>query len=106
MAEEAKAIRVLVFAPEQAPEISVIDGSLESMQKIVGGLVEFVTLDDKFSLVCNEEGKVLGLPTNRYVPVLRDVVCGTFFVVKNDDDNELIDSVDYELSMFEERLRP
>ena len=41
--------------------------------------------------VCNEEGKMLGLPMNRALTdesgVPYDIVCGTFFVVGIGDEN-------------------
>ncbi len=39
-----------------------IDSGLESMQHAVGGLIEFVSIDDeRISLVANEEGKINGM---------------------------------------------
>ena len=68
------------------PTIQEIDGSLESMQRIVGGDIEAVyPFDDPVALVCHGEGKLLGLPMNRALTdesgVPYDIVCGTFFVV-------------------------
>jgi len=39
--------------------------TLESMQNVVGGLIEFIRLPDKTVLVANEEGLCLGLPFNQ-----------------------------------------
>ena len=42
------------------------DFSLEELQSIVGGYIEIVHLDDdEFIMVVNEEGRLLGLPSNR-----------------------------------------
>ena len=50
----------------KTPTIQEIDGSLESMQRIVGGDIEAVyPFDDPVALVCHGEGKLLGLPMNR-----------------------------------------
>jgi|TARA_R100000935_G_scaffold10727_2_gene21420 hypothetical protein len=38
--------------------------TLESMQKLVGGYIEMVHLNDGQVLVCNEEGLLYGLPFN------------------------------------------
>jgi len=38
--------------------------TLEEMQGLVGGLIEFVMLDDGTTLIINEEGKLQGLPCN------------------------------------------
>ena len=68
------------------PTVQEIDGSLESMQKIVGGDIEAVyPFDDPVALICNSEGKRLNLPMNRALTddhgVPYDIVCGTFFMV-------------------------
>ena len=57
---------ILVVEPMKKPTIQEIDGSLESMQRIVGGDIEAVyPFDDPVVLVCHGEGKLLGLPMNR-----------------------------------------
>ncbi len=40
------------------------DFSLEEMQKIVGGLVEIIDLDEDKCIILNEEGKIDKLPFN------------------------------------------
>lgn len=74
------------------PTVQKIDGSLESMQKLVGGHIQAIyPFDDPVATVCNDEGKLLGLPMNRALTddhgVPYDIVCGTFFVagLKEDD---------------------
>lgn len=45
---------ILVVEPMKTPTVQEIDGSLESMQRIVGGDIEAVYLfDDPVALVCN-----------------------------------------------------
>ena len=83
---------ILVVEPMKKPTIQEIDGSLESMQRIVGGDIEAVyPFDDPVALVCHGEGKLLGLPMNRALTdesgVPYDIVCGTFFVVGIGDEN-------------------
>ena len=56
-------MKVLVIQPEKAPEEREISGSLESMQAVVGGLIQAVyPFEEPVALICNEEGKLLGLP--------------------------------------------
>ena len=76
----------------KTPTVQEIDGSLESMQRIVGGDIEAVyQFDDLVAIVCNEEGKLLSLPMNRALTdesgVPYDIVCGTFFVVGIGDED-------------------
>ena len=63
-------MRVIVVEPKKKPMVRDIDAGLESMQKIVGGSIEAVyPFADPVALICNGEGKLLGLPLNR---ALRD----------------------------------
>ena len=91
-------LRVLVVEPEKPPAAQEIDRSLESMQRLVGGYIQAVyPFDDPVALICNEEGKLLGLPMNRTLRDERgvpyDIVCGTFFLagIVEDDFASLTD---------------
>ena len=56
---------VLVVEPERRPELREIDGTLESMQGIVGGLIQAIYPFGKpVALVCNDEGKLTNLTAN------------------------------------------
>ena len=53
---------------------------------IVGGYIQAIyPFDDPIALVCNEEGKLIGLPQNRLIcgrsGRVYDIICGTFFLV-------------------------
>ena len=79
-------MKILVVEPEKQPYTMGIDGSLESMQAVVKGYIEMLSpYRDNVVLVCNEEGKLDGLPENRLLRDQRgvpyDVICGTFFLV-------------------------
>lgn len=41
-----------------------IDNTLEALQKAVGGYIEAVTIFPEFTLICNEEGRLMELPYN------------------------------------------
>ena len=77
-------ITVLVAEPMKPCEVREICG-LEAMQAIVGGHLQAVyPFRDEVALVCNENGKILGLPYNRPLTNDRgipyDMICGTFFL--------------------------
>ena len=76
-----KNIKVLVVEPNKLPYEKVIKNNLEEKQKIVDGLIEYVSLDNNSLLVCNEEGKILGMEPNRIVG--GDIIAGTFFIVRD-----------------------
>jgi hypothetical protein len=63
-------MNVLVYKPGEEPVEMEIDNTLEAMQKIVGGYIEVVRLPylptgERFLMVVNEEGMLMGLPQNR-----------------------------------------
>lgn len=85
-------MRVLVVEPKRRPEVREINGTLESMQEIVGGLIQALYLfDEPVALVCNDEGKLLGLPLNRGLRdekgKLYDILSGTFFLCGISEDD-------------------
>ena len=72
-------LRILMVEPQKAPYEASIPHELSAMQQAVGGLIEVVRNGDGTLLVCNEEGKLLGMEGNRRLP--GDVLAGPFFVV-------------------------
>lgn len=66
-------IKVFIKYPRSAPYSARIANKLESLQKIVGGHIETVTLDKDMVIICNEEGRLNGLQRNCKV-------CGIEFV--------------------------
>lgn len=91
-----KKIKVVFVEPGQTARITEIDNSLESMQKIVGGYIERFTLDDEVCIICNEEGKLEGLPLNRaifYEGELIEIIAGTFFICADPWESEHFESL-------------
>ena len=103
-------MRILVVEPEHRPEVKEIDGSLESMQEIVGGLIQPVyPFDDPVALVCNDEGKLTNLPANRGLRdkngQIYDIVCGTFFLCGAPADSDRFTSLTPEqIERYRERF--
>ena len=85
-------MQVLVIEPERRPKVRDIDGSLKSMQEIVGGLIQPIYLDDSVALICNDEGKLMTLPANRGLRdkdrQIYDIVFGTFFLCGTPADSD------------------
>ncbi len=70
--------------PGCAPEIIEVENTLKALQTEVGGYIETVTIASDAVVICNEEGRLCGLPYNcRFVGV--DFV-GTILVVGRDRD--------------------
>ena len=83
-----KEIKVVMVEPSKCPTITTINNDLESLQKAVGGLIEFVDIEENVCILCNEEGKLIGLEGNRRLN--NDIIVGTFYVCGVNDDGELI----------------
>lgn len=83
-----KEIKVVMVEPLKCPTITTINNDLESLQKAVGGLIEFVDIEENVCILCNEEGKLIGLEGNRRLN--NDIIVGTFYVCGVNDDGELI----------------
>ena len=96
-------IDVVIVEPDRTPYFASIDRTLEGMQKVVGGLIEQVCpFDDPVSLICNEEGKLEGLPLNRTLRdedgVIYDVIAGTFFMAYTPPDSDRFESMPKDLA--------
>lgn len=56
-------MKVLMVEPGKAPYEAELDGSLGSMQEAVGGSIEgYYPYAEPVAIVCNDEGKINGLP--------------------------------------------
>lgn len=54
--------------PGKAPVVEpLFDNDLKAFQKAVGGYIETVTLATDLVIICNEEGRLQGLPHNTTV---------------------------------------
>ena len=57
-------MKVIYKAPGCAPEPRDIPNTLEELQATVGGYIETVTIATDAAIICNEEGRLQGLPHN------------------------------------------
>ena len=78
-------IKIVIVEPGN-PEARIEDvpATLEQYQKIVGGYIECIyPFSDAVTLVCNEEGKLRGLPINRVLDMGShiEVINGPCFIV-------------------------
>lgn len=72
-----------------------IDNSLEALQAAVGGYIEVVPLTSKLAVICNEEGKLIGLPVTATlsddVGRLHDMLHGDLIVCRTTENGEFAD---------------
>ena len=80
MSNENK-IRILYVQPGKYPEERFVVNELHPLQQLVGGDIQAVYpwSKDNVALICNDSGKVDGLPLNRCIEDY-DVIGGNFFI--------------------------
>ena len=105
-------IRVLRIEPGSPPEEVEIDSGLRALQQQVGGDIEqFCPFEDEVAIICNDEGKLDGLPLNRaiYDPdtgEMVDVIAGTMLIVHAPWDKDSYQSMPPELmEKYKEKFR-
>lgn len=94
-------MKVIMVEPGRNAQIVEIEKGLKSMQKAVGGYIQAIyPFDDEVALVCNEEGKMIGLPLNRNIYYsngkVADIICGSFFICSAPEDSEEFESLSEE----------
>ena len=86
-----------------------IQNTLEAKQKYVGGLIQVISLDD-VDIICNDEGKLMGLPVNRAIvdddENVLDVIVGDIICLRHDDEGEFVDIHETDLQIIRKYLRP
>ena len=88
-------MKVIVKEVGKLPRIEDIENTLQSLQTLVGGYIETVTLHDNVVLICNEEGKIAGLPPN--FGIGGDTIVGTAVFVAHDGKGEFTDLDDWQV---------
>ena len=86
LSKSKKELDALLVKPNEYPQKVTIGAELKDLQEAVGGTITATyPFTDPVAIVCNDEGKLLGLPMNR---ALRDehgqtydVLTGNFLVV-------------------------
>lgn len=57
-------MKALYKAPNERTRLIDIDNTLEALQKAVGGCIETVTFTSDACVICDEDGRLKGLPFN------------------------------------------
>ena len=91
---ETKEIKVLMVEPGKHPRVTTLKDDLDSLQKAVSigadyqGLIEFVSLGNGDCIMCNEEGKLIGLEGNRRLG--NDILVGVVYIMSENEFGELV----------------
>ena len=91
-------MQVVIVELRKEPMVQNIGNDLKAMQEIVGGTIQAIyPFEEPIALICNEEGKLLGLPLNRALRdetgAVYDIVAGTFFLCAAPADSEHFESL-------------
>ena len=91
-------MKILLIEPGKQPVLKEIDGALKSMQEVVGGTIQALyPFEEPVALICNDEGKLLGLPLNRALRDekgrIYDIVAGTFFLCGAPEESDCLESL-------------
>ena len=104
-------MRIIVVEGGKRPYEAELEHDLESMRRCVGGNIEVVYEPGgrDAALICNDEGKLLGLPLNRALRdeegEIYDVIAGTFFICGAPPDSESFASLtDEQMDYWMERF--
>ena len=102
-------MKVLMIEPGKAPYEAELDGSLESMQEAVGGGIEgYYPYAEPVAIVCNDEGKINGLPLNRAIysedGEMIEIMAGTFFMAGLGEES-FTDLPDHFMEQYKEQFK-
>lgn len=101
---DTKEIKVLMVEPGKHPRVTTLKDDLDSLQKAVSigadyqGLIEFVSLGNGDCIMCNEEGKLIGLEGNRGLG--DDILVGVFYIMGENEDGELMSLSDHKIRFY------
>ena len=95
-----KEIRVLYVQPGKYPEERTIPNTLRALQELVGGDIECCRpWRDSVCVICNDSGKIDGLPPNRLYGHT-DFLAGSFVVCGNGGE-DFISLTDRQVFLYE-----
>ena len=101
-------ITVLMVEPGQHPRVTTLKNDLDSLQKAVSigadqqGLIEIISLENGDCILCNEEGKLIGLEGNRRFG--DDILTGVFYVMSETPDGDLKSLSRDKIKLYTERF--
>ena len=104
-------LKVIYVEPGKRAQTIEIDDDLKAMQNLVGGMIEeYMPFEDDVAIICNDEGKMNGMPLNRAITgedgQLMDIIAGPFFIAYAPVESEKFLSMPEELEeKYTEKFR-
>lgn len=99
-------IKVLMVEPGMHPKATTLEDDLDALQKAVSvgadyqGLIEIISLGNGDCLLCNEEGKLIGLEGNRRLG--NDIIVGVFYIMSEDEEGNLVSLTEKKIQYYTE----
>ena len=106
-----KKVRVIFVPVDHLPQVVEIsddeDKRLADMQRLVGGYIELVRLEDGLDMWINEEGAIHGLPMNEWVSLMDffGVIYGPVFFARSNADGDLVSVSDEDVQAFRAEVK-
>ena len=105
-------MKIVYIEAGKRPEVKNIKHSLDELQKLVGGHIEALyPFNDTAVIICNDEGKINGLPLNRGIThpetgELYEIIAGNFFICDAPiDTDDLASLSDKQIKVYMERFK-
>ena len=89
--------------------IGEIENSLEAKQKYVKGLIQVVSLNSQIDIICNDEGKLIGLEPNRAFmdgEDILDIFVGDILACRHDAEGNFTSIKEEDIPIIESMLLP
>ena len=97
-------MKIVLVEPGKEARPAEISGSLQSMQQLVGGIIQAIyPWTDPVAMICHDEGKILGLPFNRVLEDY-DLIAGPFFICGIQGEN-FASLTDRQIKTYLEKFR-
>ena len=103
-----KEIKALMVEPGKHPVVTVLNNDLASLQNAVSigadyqGLIEIISIGNGDCILCNEEGKLIGLEGNRRVG--SDIIAGVFYIMSEGEAGELASLTEEKIQYYTQRF--
>ena len=103
-----KKIKALMIEPGKHPVVTVLNDDLDSLQKAVSigadyqGLIEIIGIGNGDCILCNEEGKLIGLEGSRRVG--SDIIAGVFYIMSEGEDGDLVSLTEEKIKYYTEKF--
>jgi len=96
-------VKALLFKVGKEPKQVEINNTLDELQGLVGGNIEFYPVGKNANAILNEEGKLIGLKGNRLVG--NEIICGDFLVVGDSGYGETISLTKNQIAKYSEKFK-